>query len=277
MKKVLFAAVFTAITVVYAQAAGVPTQNMNPFALAMEYHAVGNGHPHLYNVDSSTFVSHFARLHYSPCRFVRLSGGIGGTHPQTMAHSLNTDAGFSGTAGAALFLPKLLPVLSLTGGYDGWYLKYNVEDEGRARGYLHTPYLGLILHPNRFVDFEIGGMYRIFEVKRAGSNEQVEEFQIYGSVTLNDFESGAYLSAGLSSTPFVKDEYKTNTWFSRSSIWLSIGLIMKDPFYTGAKATGKHSGAFRELKIRQEEMAQDLLMEVKFENDEDEDEDEDEE
>jgi len=309
MKKLLSAAVFTVITAVFAHGAGVPVQNMTPFSLGLEYHGTITGHPTLYNFDSSSFVSHFARLHYSPFKFLRLSGGIGGSHAYNSANNPMGDnpkgrdnkTGFSATGGAALFLPKLLPVLSITAGYDGSYLKYGEEDTlyilnnnrdtvlinfnsyGKTIGKLHAPYAGLIFHPNRFMDVEIGGMYKIFEVTKTRTNndwtwvddstrilagsvtnsvgEQIKEMRIYGSVTLHEPRSGAYLSAGASAAPKIKSENRTNNYLTRSSMWLSIGAIIRDPRY-GRCTKGEFSDSYLELKQRQNEMAQELLRDI---------------
>jgi len=340
MKKLLSAAVFTVIVAVYAQGvSAVPAHNMTPFTMGLEYHATAIGHPTLYVFDSSAFVSHFARLHYSPCRFVRFSGGIGGTHPYNSSVDPLGDnprrgskMGFSATGGGALILPKLLPVLSITAGFDGSYLKYTEEDTlyildsksdtvlfnfnsfGKTIGKVYTPYFGLIFHPNRFVDIEIGGMYKIFDMNKNRTNrywgwqysyttmtadtvvtledgsthritisgdritdstrvldssrtrsveEQLKEMRVYGSVTLNEPRSGTYLTFGASAAPSVDSKYKTNNWLTRSSIWISAGVLLKDPFYRSArKAHGRYSGGYRELKLRQNEMAQDLLTEI---------------
>jgi hypothetical protein len=338
MKKLLSAAVFTVIIAAYAQGAGVPVQNMTPYSLGVEYHGAINGHPMLYSFDSSAIVSHFARLHYSPSKFFRFSGGIGGASPHNNAHyflgsgysyKIDSKMGLSATGGAALFLPKLLPVLSITAGYDGSYLKY-VEEEtriptsiygddhlttpdtafvfGKTMGKMHTPYVGFIFHPNRYVDFEVGGMYKIFDMRKsrhynywgweyeldndgkktdsvwtyhytATKNsddekalkeiKEIKEMRVYGSITVNEPTSGAYLSAGLSVAPKVKDEFKTNNWLTRSSMWLSVGVLLKDPSHNKKKSTGRYSGSYNEMKIRQNEMAQDLLLEVDHEDDED--------
>ena len=344
MKKLLSAAVFTAIVAVYAQGAGaVPAHNMTPYSLGIEYYGALHGHPVLYNFDTSSIASHFLRLHYSPCRFIRFSGGIGGASPQNNTHNIHgtphkidSKMGLSATGGAALVLPKLIPVLSITAGYEGMFLRYTEEETripiipygsdlpldsvfifGKTVGKMHTPYIGLILHPNRFVDFEIGGMYKIFDVRKsrnynywgweyeldeewkksdstwkyhpdysykANSDSipmlkeirKIEEIRIYGSMTISEPRSGAYLSFGASAAPNVDKEYKTNNWLTRSSVWLSAGAVIRDPRH-GKKAKGEFSGSYPELKQRQNDMAQELLRDIDRELEQAEDEEEDEE
>ncbi|MDR0305826.1 MAG: hypothetical protein LBI42_03200 [Chitinispirillales bacterium] len=333
MKKLLSAAIFTVITAVYAQGVGVPPQNMTSNSVAVEYNVMMIGHPDLYNFDAalpikpdgssqpewfnfrgSSLVSHMARLHYSPVRFIRFSAGIGGSHAYSDPKITGVDISLSATGGAALYLPKLLSVLSLTAGYDGYYLKYSELDtlhwnqggdikdskyyqtkDGRTSGTMHVPYASLILHPSHFVDIEIGARYNVFKVNKEVScrsvqqlpimgydkdnnyvvvdsgffyteaitqlkGEFLEQFRVHGSITLHDPKSKAYLNLGLSAAPNIEKKDKTNTWLTRSSIWASIGISIKDaiPCKKKKSAVG-YSGSYIELKQMQEEMAQELL------------------
>lgn len=314
MKKFLSAAVFTAIIAACAHGAGVPVHNMTPYSLGVEYNVMINGHPDLYYFDGSSFVTHLGKLHYSPFKFIRLSAGIGGTHPYAQnrtetGFTVNDGAhmGFSATGGAALFLPKILPVLSLTAGYDGSYLKFTETDTlysgddgdsfyysfnkiGKTIGKLHVPYAGLTFHPSRYLDFEIGGLYRIFDVRKTlnvydsdddgnivdvhtfSTDERLKEFHVYTSLTVHEPESGAYLSVGASAAPTVKSKYKdyekefkTKSWLTRSSIWLSIGVILRDPRYHGKNTNEGFSDSYVELKQRQDEMARELQRDIDLE------------
>jgi len=334
MKKFLSAAVFTVMAAAgaFAGAGSVSTHNMNPYSLGVEYQGAIQGHPMLYSFDSSAIVSHFARLHYSPCKFVRFSGGIGGAAPQNNTHDFlgnsykyESRMGLSAIGSVALVLPKLIPVLSVTAGYEGSYLRYTEEETrlpvfrfgiddpltspdsvrifGKTSGKTHTPYIGLIFHPNRFVDFEIGGMYKIFDMKKnrnynfwgweymfdtdengvmtktdstwayqrtnvrnsteAQFNDikKIEEARIYGSMTISEPRSGVYLNIGASAAPSVDKEYKTNSWLTRSSVWVSAGAMIRDPRY-GKKSKGEFSNSYIELKQRQNEMALELMRDI---------------
>jgi len=325
MKKLLSAAVFTVMVAVYAQGvSGVPMHNTNPYSLGLEYHVSVDGHPMLYTFDSSSIVSHFARFHYAPCKFVRLTAGIGGATPMNNTHSvigvthkIDSKMGLSATGGVALTLPKLIPVLSITAGYDGSYIRYTEEETriplymvsddqqialadsveifGKTTGKKHTPHIGLILHPNRFVDVEIGGMYKIFDIRkfrnysyyvwdhtdpdnptwmlhstpvetgsdepRFNDNKKIEEMRIYGSVTISEPRSKAYLNIGASAAPKAKEEYETGSWLTRSSFWVSAGTFIRDPRLQ--KNTKKEfSPSYVDLKRRQNEMAQELLRDI---------------
>jgi hypothetical protein len=157
---------------------------MSVWSLGAEYFGTLNGHDELYNFDSSSLGAHFLRLHYAPLPYMRFSTGFGASHSYADPHIKGSKAGFAATAGVGLYLPKLFDFLSLTVGYDGYYMKASEKQEyyhrtletnesgttdtvfyvgtgreGHTASALHTPYLGLIFHAGKFTDIEIGGKY----------------------------------------------------------------------------------------------------------------------
>ncbi|MCL2220078.1 MAG: hypothetical protein FWC23_08220 [Chitinispirillia bacterium] len=191
MKRVLKTAVFTFCFAIIAQAATVPVQNMTPLSLAGEYMHILNGHVALYDFDSSAIGSHFLRLHYAPGQWLRFSAGVGGSVSYAEPFIKGSRADISTTAGLGLYIPRLLNFMSLTGGYDGYYLKASEKQEthhrqvvsnefggtdtnyyiGNAKtGYtaaaLHVPYAALVFHMGRFTDLEVGGLYYYFDLVR---------------------------------------------------------------------------------------------------------------
>lgn len=202
MTKALKTAVFALCLAVFAQGATVPAQDMTAFSLGAEYYGSLNGHAAMYDFDRSALAAHILRLHYAPLPFVRFSAGIGGAH-QYGDDLRGLKAGLAATGGAALYLP-ILNILSLTGGYDGYYLKASQEDKryltlpvlgsngeptgdvsafealalnGKTTGYLHVPYVGVIFHLGRFVDLEAGGLYNYFEVEKEMRIIERDQFQ----------------------------------------------------------------------------------------------------
>ncbi|MDR3012068.1 MAG: hypothetical protein LBU70_02515 [Chitinispirillales bacterium] len=155
MKKLLQAAVFTLCIAAFSHGT-VPIQNMSAFSLGAEYAGMLHGHEGLYLFDSTALTAHFLRLHYAPIPFVRFSAGIGGSNTRHLyqrpsevfiggeyvggelirGHRLqlpdgervdDTRLGMAFTGGGALYLPKLLDFLSLTAGYDIYYLRARQE------------------------------------------------------------------------------------------------------------------------------------------------------
>jgi hypothetical protein len=195
MKRVLKTAVFTLCLAFFTQAATVPVQNMTPLSLAAEYMHTLNGHEALWDADSSALAAHFFRLHYAPANWLRFSGGFGGSHPYAEPSIKGARTDLAVTAGLGLYLPRAFDFLSLTAGYDGYYLKTSEraqtsrravipllwDDDGVAAGFdtisfvnyekrgytsaaLHVPYAAAIFHMGRYADLQIGGLYQYFDL-----------------------------------------------------------------------------------------------------------------
>jgi len=305
MKKLLSAVVFAAVTAAFAHGAGVPAQNMTPYSISIEYDGLLAGHPGLFALDSSSVAAHVARLSYSPIKYLRLSADLGGGRPFADPRLKGARSGLAAGGGAALFLPKPLPFLSVTAGYDGRYVKYSEADtiyglkrpapgsdgdtvsyillskSGKTSAALHTPYIGVILHAGRFVDFEIGGLYHSFDVDKtltvngfewddaAGvavstgttarpAVEIVNEARVYASATLHEGKFGSYLSAGVNAAPAVNEK----SWLSSSSVWVSVGVVLTDRARAG-KRKGAFSESYVELKELEKEIADELASEYK--------------
>jgi len=215
--KVIKTAVFAFCLAVFTQGATVPVQNMSLFSLGAEYYGSLNGHPAMYNFDSTALGAHILRLHYAPIPFFRLSAGVGGSH-QTGDNLKGVKAGVSGTVGAALYTPKLANFLSVTAGYDWFYLKAKLDDrkfltapiinedgeitdeffafealtlKDKSTAQMHVPYAGLIIHLGKYADLEAGGQYRIFDLDR--KRTVLERDQNY-KVTNEDFRDTSELS-----------------------------------------------------------------------------------
>jgi hypothetical protein len=197
MMKVLKTTVFSLCLAGFAgfsaRAATVPVQNMSPLSIAAEYHGAVHGHEELYKSEAASVATHVLRLHYSPIPYLRLSAGIGSASLYADPSIKDADFGLAATGSIALYLPKLLSFLSLTGGYDGYYMRASeesagylegsagdgngaenmmfkaTETAGKTVGTLHTPYIGIVFHASRFVDIEAGGLYRHFTVTREQS------------------------------------------------------------------------------------------------------------
>jgi hypothetical protein len=215
MKRVIETAIFALCLALCTQAATVPVQNMTPFSLSAEYMGILNGHLDMYEFDASAIGSHFIRLHYAPNRFLRFTGGVGGSHYYN-AYELYGDgraveglkAGISATAGLGLYLTRFVDWLSLTAGYDGYYLKAShggniidsrTEDrivfedgepntvvdtlysihvrDGETIKALHTPYMGVIFHLGRYVDLGLGGQYHYAEVIKKTARHRTGDYR----------------------------------------------------------------------------------------------------
>ena len=241
-------------------------ENATSLSLGAEYMGMLNGHPGLYAFDGSSIGSHFLRLHYAPWHFLRFSGGIGGSHSYSDPHIDDSKAGLSFTGGAGLYSPSLFDFLTLTGGYDGYYIKAAEGDNGRTMAHLHTPYFGFIFHVGRYINFETGGLYHRFEFKEKTDKngtaltdgKLLEQGRMYGTFTIHEGQSGAYLSVGASYALCKQYADNTNTW-SDASIWAQAGIILRDP--RGHAAPRHRRGdAYSTLKMRQERMAGDLYL-----------------
>ena len=213
MKRVFKIAVFTFCLAAFSHAAVVPVQNLTPWSLAAEYQGMLHGHEGLYDFDSSALASHFLRLHYAPCFFLRFTAGIGGSHAYAEPSIKGTKAGFSATAGFGLYTPRLFDFLTITAGYDGYYLKASekqnyyhsgqfgvllddapatvdtlyvgVAREGNTAAALHIPYLGARFHIGRHFDVEVGGLYQYFDIMKKNLTERnAVPFSLDGVTTI---------------------------------------------------------------------------------------------
>jgi hypothetical protein len=305
MKRVLKTAVFTLCLAALSHGATVPVQNLSTWSLGAEYFGMLNGHEALYDFDSSALGAHFLRLHYAPAPYLRLSAGLGASHSYADPHIKGSRAGFAATAGFGLYLPKLLDFLSLTAGYDGFYMKASERQEyyhsqvtesndttfyvgtareGRTASVLHTPYIGAIFHAGRFVDIEIGGKYYLHDIWTKNRSTAtffpgeegvmmetrdyaqfnpdfslMDQVRLYATLTLHERESGAYLTSGFSYA--LADRIENKSHLANFSFWAQVGIIMRDP-RGNAPRHGEYSGAYIDLKIRQDRMAETLQHDV---------------
>jgi hypothetical protein len=197
MKKTLLAAAWVLGLCALPRAAAVPVQYMSPLSLAAEYYGALNGHYALCDFDSSALGSHFLRLHYSPAKWLRLTGGVGGSAAYASPAIEGAKFGLALTGGAGFYLPRLTRWLSLTAGYDFFYMNAREETvtyksrlvprldpatgaafgldtvryvsatkNGATTAGIHAPGAGLIFHLGRFANCEVGGVYQYFNVSK---------------------------------------------------------------------------------------------------------------
>ena len=228
MKRLLTGALFTLLVCVYASAS-VPVQDMSPDALVLEYYGMLNGQSTV-DEDRAILATHMLRMHYSPASSLRLTIGVGNSNFY-IDNQLRCQKGLSLTAGAALFIPTTHPLISLTTGFDGFYISGSSEDS-RTAGFLSVPYAGVIVHVSEFVDFEVGGSYQAFDVQRkypedlSPSARLEDHARIYSTLTLHDPESGVYLSGGLSCAANPPKTIR-ETFPNNATVWFQFGIILK--------------------------------------------------
>jgi len=228
MKRLLTGALFTLLVSIYANAS-IPVQDMSPDALALEYYGTLNGQ-NTFDDDRAVLAMHMLRMHYSPSPALRLTIGVGNSNFY-IDNQIRCQKGLSLTAGAALFIPKIHPLVSLTTGFDGYYISGS-SDEARAVGLLSVPYAGVIVHVSDFVDLELGGSYSTFDVQKKHSDDTSpfsrieDQTRIYSTLTLHDPESGVYLSGGLScavnSSKSIRESFPNS-----ATVWFQFGIILK--------------------------------------------------
>jgi len=229
MKRLLTGALFTLLVSIYANAS-VPVQDMSPDALALEYHGTLNGQ-NTFDDDRSVLAMHMFRMHYSPAPTLRLTIGVGNSNFY-IDNQIRCQKGVSLTAGAALFIPKIHPLISFTTGFDGYYISGGSGEEARSVGLLSVPYAGIIVHVSEFVDLEVGGSYSTFDIQKKYSDDTSpfsrieDQARLYSTLTLHDPESGVYLSGGMScianSPRTLKDSFANS-----ASVWFQFGIILK--------------------------------------------------
>ena len=230
MKKLLIAASLTFLLCVYA-GASVPVQDMSPDALALEYYGMLNGQ-NTFDDERSILAIHMLRLHYSPAPTLRLTIGVGNSNFYVDPR-VRCQTGLSLTAGAALFVPKIHPLISLSAGFDGYYISGSSVD-ARSVGILSVPYAGVIIHMGEFLDLEVGSSYQFFDLQKRHPDDPAllariqEQVRIYSTLTLHDPESGVYLSGGLSSSANANTpKVERRTFPSNTSVWFQFGIILK--------------------------------------------------
>jgi len=228
MKRLLTGALFTLLVCFYANAS-IPVQDMSPDALVLEYYGMFNGQSTA-DEDRSVLAAHMLRMHYSPAPALRLTIGVGNSN-YYIDNQMRCEKGVSLTAGAALFIPTVHPLIALTTGFDCYYISGS-NDQARSVGLLNVPYAGIIVHVSEFVDFEIGGSYQTFDLKRkypedASPLARIEDqARIYSTLTLHDPESGVYLSGGISCAA-TQQKALRESLPSSASIWFQFGIILK--------------------------------------------------
>ncbi|MCL2689664.1 MAG: hypothetical protein FWE57_07450 [Chitinispirillia bacterium] len=228
MKRLLTGALFTLLVCVYASAS-IPVQDMSPDALILEYYGILNGQ-NTTDEERSMLAAHMLRMHYSPASALRLTIGVGNSNFY-VDNQIRNQKGLSLTAGAALFIPTTHPLISLTTGFDGYYISGSSE-QMRSVGLLSVPYAGIIVHVSEFVDFELGGSYQSFDVQRKYpdntplSARLEDQARVYSTLTLHDPVSGVYLSGGLSCAASTSRALKDN-FPNSASVWFQFGIILK--------------------------------------------------
>jgi len=211
MKRTLLTATLVLGLCALTRAATVPVQYMSAMSLAAEYYGALNGHYALCDFDSSALAAHFLRLHYSPIKWLRLTGGVGGSYAYASPSIEGAKTGLALTGGAGLYLPRLYRWLSLTAGYDFFYMNAGEESvtyksravpildpatgaawgfdtvryvgatkDGATTAALHAPGAGLIFHLSRFANCEIGGIYHYFNVSKKDRSNTVTTYNDSG-------------------------------------------------------------------------------------------------
>jgi len=221
MKKILLTATLSLglwLCALPCPAATAPVQYMSALSLAAEYYGTLNGHYALYDFDSSALAAHLFRLHYSPAPWLRLTGGIGGGYAYASQCISGAKAGLALTGGAGLYTPRLFRRISLTAGYDYFYVTAKEKSEtyksrsvprldpitgaqvgfdtiryvgsakdGATSSFIHAPSAGLIFHLGRFADFEIGGVYHYFNISQKDRTVSVTEYDSSGAAVTTPY------------------------------------------------------------------------------------------
>jgi hypothetical protein len=237
MKRLLTGALFTLLVCVYASAS-IPVQDMSPDALALEYHGMLNTQ-NTTDEDRSVLATHMLKMHYSPAPTLRLTIGVGNS-TFFIDNQIRTQKGLSLTAGTALFIPTISPLVSITAGYDAYYIS-NSSEETRTTGLLSVPYAGIILRMSEFVDFEIGGSYQTFNMQKKYPDDFStlpgieEQGRLYSTLTLHDPETGVYLSGGMSCAANTLRSFR-DSFPSNTTVWFQFGIILKQEKVTNDSA-----------------------------------------
>ncbi|MFP4242434.1 MAG: hypothetical protein ACLFTW_10725 [Chitinispirillaceae bacterium] len=237
--------------------AGIPVQSMNESTLGVEYSGLTSGQLLDEDKGESSIISHFFRLQYSPVSLLRFSLGVGSSRLGIESGEVDFcgEPGLAAMGGAALNLPRVHRLVSLTGGVESYYLS-SVSGDLRSIAFMHTPFAGLIVHLSPYVDMELGGSYHILD-KQIKTDDRIlnfrnsEQMRFYGSLTLHDPLSGVYISGGVSSPGDFSDVVRDGSPY-RSSAWIQFGIILKQDkeFARTEREIRKYFSSHKQLKER---------------------------
>ncbi len=247
----------------------IPVQDMGSNSLGVEYSGTASGQLLLEDQSEASYILHLFQIQYSPVTLLRLSLGAGSSRLgfKDSLFEFKGDPGVSASAGAAFYIPKFQKMLSLTAGVESYYVSSQNVNYSSV-GLLHSPFAGLIVHLNNYVDLELGGSYYLYDFQlknsstKVSSNRTFEQTRFYSSLTLHDPESGVYLSGGMNTAGALSQSWKDGEPY-KSSVWLQFGIILKQDreFQETEREIRRFFPGYQQLKNRQEKMAEEISFE----------------
>lgn len=231
MTKILLITAF-AISSALAQ---YPIQDMNSRTLGVAL----NGQLRGQNITAANVASHeilaMLDFSYAPYSWVLLSLGLGFDQFEVDTYKGRTfkgDFGISPQAGLYLYTPPLASVkLRLTGGMVNQILSSEDDFGYTYYGFIHNPFVGLVVSPSGYVDLGAGLRAHWIEgnMKTPASsdepyfsNEQL--YRLYVNLLIRSPHDKVYLNVDLDASPDFGSDWSSGP--DEASVGLSVGFLM---------------------------------------------------
>ncbi len=244
-----------------------PTEDMGSQSLALQYGIAFRGQ----NITTANVPSHETihslYLAYAPVPYLSVEAGVGLDRFDVETRKsvgFQGDFGISPLFGFTLSSPYFAyDILRVAGGARFLYLNSEDDRSFRYSGLISNPFLGMLVSPSGFFDFEAGARAHLVDGTMSGPSGPSKAFanpdilRGYLTLTAKSPADGAFLSLDLDVGPSVTSDWSHGP--REAQVGVSFGAILggrtKPP---RAKDTTGHFPAYSEMKDKQDKMAEEI-------------------
>jgi hypothetical protein len=247
--------------------AGLPVQDMSLTTLGLDYNAMWRGE-RITNANVGAHENtHFMTLHYSPIKYVALSGGLGVANYIVDTYQQVRFCGSFALApafGLDLYSPRFFKELfRVTAGGKGYYL--NSRNSARSfkyQGFFINPCVGLIATVNSTTDIEAGVRGHLIAGRMSEGETNTQDFsninniRLYGSVLIHTPAEGIYFIFDFDASPEFSTDWSKGP--EESSIGFSVGCLLRKKEEKSTIKTEIIYPEYRNLQKKKEEMQKEI-------------------
>ncbi len=247
--------------------AAFPIEDMTPRSLGLQYGLAFRGQ----NITAAAVPSHETihtlGLAYAPVPYLAVEAGLGLDRLEVESNKsvrFHGDFGFSPTFGLVLTSPYFAAdLVRVVAGARALYLNSEDGNGFRYSGLIAGPFLGAVVSPSGYFDFEAGARMHYIDgtmhgpggVNKPFSNQDM--VRGYLAFTLKTPAEGAFLSLDLDVSPDLDSDWSHGP--REAQVGISFGALLGWKKETGAGAdSSKYFPDFSKMRDRQKQMAKEI-------------------
>lgn len=247
--------------------AAFPIEDMGSMSLGLQYGLAFRGQQITTADVPSHETLHSFSLAYTPIPYLSLEAGVGLDRfdvESSKSVSFHGEYGISPSFGLVAASPYFaLDLVRVAAGYRGLYLNSEDDRGFRYSGFVSSPFLGLVVSPSGYFDFESGVRGHLLDgtMQGPGSPEQGfangEIIRGYATFTVKSPAEGAFLSLDIDVSPAFNSNWANGP--REAQVGVSFGAILgrqtkPEPV---KDATGRFP-AYSDMKEMQRKMAEEI-------------------